>query len=218
LYNLVYYFKQNPRSELKILNTEGYLNVSDWFNTNDIISLFGILEKDGESFGTKNDFWQTYSCKIEKYPISVRNRIFEFVSKLEDLNGSKFKFEYGLLTVNNYNPEQINLKYSQNYHFDYDSAKVYKIFIFINKLGIEDGPFQYFSIPDSKKFKFDNLLSYGIPDNLILRKHSKNPYLLLNDSDDVAAFVINTRDCLHCGARQLFGGHRKMLTLTFTDK
>lgn len=218
LYFLVNYFKQNSKSQLRILNTEGYLDISDWFNTNDIRSLFEILENNGESFGTKNDFWETYSCTIEKYPVSVREKIFEFKNKLEDLNGSKFKFDYGLLTINNHIPGKTNLKYSQNYHFDYDAAKVYKLFIFIDKLKLEDGPFQFFSKPDSKKFKFSNLLSYGISDELIFSKQIKKPYLLLNSSENLFAIAINTRDCLHCGARQDLGGRRRMLTLAFVNE
>jgi hypothetical protein len=218
LYFLVTLTKKNKNANFFQLNDSGYMDVKHLFVSKDVRLLFDLLEKNGSPFGSKSDFWDTYSTDFVEYPQSIKNSIKYFLKEIKELNGSEFRFDYGLLTINKHNPDSRDLLYSQNFHFDYDSARVYKIFIFLDQVKLNDGPFQFFTINESKKFKLVNIFKYGISDEFIRKKHLGHPRLLLNEHDDLLAFAVNTRECLHCGGRVEPGGFRKMLTLAFLSK
>ena len=133
------------------------------------------------------------------------------VSILSSLYGEIPRLDYVLLTLSEYAGDQY--KVSQLWHKDYDDTKVVKLFIYLTDVtSIEDGPFTFFSGPDSDKVGFS--LKSHQNDRIINAKIGlKKARSMI--APKLTAFLVETSRCLHMGSRVADGHKRLLYTATY---
>lgn len=216
--DVLYYYMFHTKelnTNFRELDSFGVIDLSHLVSRSEMTNLFDKIEDTGSKFGTKNDLWNTFSCPLNECPDWFTEVILDTSKKLSAMDGGNFSVDYILLTVN----EKVFEKhlYSQNFHYDYDASRVYKMFIFVDRISKKDGPFLFYNKDESRRFRFVNLSSYGVSDKLISRHQRSEPNMILNADNELRAMLVNTRDCLHAGGRLKIGGKRRMLTVTFVS-
>jgi hypothetical protein len=138
---------------------------------------------------------------IQPSVVSILSEVYEEIPRLD----------YVLLTLSNYSGE--NYKVSQLWHKDYDDTRVVKLFIYLTDVSSpDDGPFTFFSGPDSDKFGF-SLTSHHSDRVLDAKIGLKNVRSVI--APKLTAFLVDTSRCLHMGSRVSEGHRRLLYTATY---
>lgn len=209
-------YRKNLKNEYNLLFDVGSIDLSSMLDSKETNELFDIIERNGNPFGSKGELWNTFSINVADSPAWFEDVCDSVRKSLEDLTGSPFIVQYVLLTIN----EKVfsDLVVSQKFHFDYDASRVFKLFCMIDTVTESDGPFMYYDIRDSMKFRYTNFFRYGVKDSIIKKRIDRLPTALLNPEPKPLCFLVNTRDCLHAGGRLMETGRRRMLTVAFVSR
>jgi hypothetical protein len=135
----------------------------------------------------------------------------DVVSILTEVYGEIPRLDYVLLTLSTYSGD--DYKVSQLWHKDYDDTKVVKLFIYLTEVSsLDDGPFTFFSGPDSDKLGF-TLFSH-MNDRVVDTKIGfRNSHSVI--APKLTAFLVETSRCLHMGSRVSEGHRRLLYTATY---
>jgi len=104
---------------------------------------------------------------------------------------------------------------SQMYHCDWRDSNTLKIFVYLNDVGQEQGPFMFIDSYNSAiirdRLNYENDKSHRVDDETIYGIYN-TPNIILGQAG--TTFMVDTCACFHCGGRVTSGG-RLMAMLQF---
>ncbi len=240
-YMLIYFFKKEKKilkntdedyRYLIKLGEDGYVKINNFFD-HEFINLvklnFDECYKNNfdNFFFNKNVSSKNFQDKIDvnnvsqitnyvslKNPILSLPQITLFLNKrLYNLIQSYFKSQIGLTSinlrksfVNNLNDADTNF-----YHKDENSWNLLKVFIYLNDVGNNSGPFVYVK-KTHKDLSLNILKNYRISDDVINNNFSQDK--IVNLTGKVGDIIIANTRGLHKG-KKVISEERNMLTFTF---
>lgn len=103
---------------------------------------------------------------------------------------------------------------SQLWHRDHDDVRVVKLFAYLTDVEKDgDGPFTFLPRQSTDKFGYP-LLGSHFPDERVFEKVSRSEVKVMK-APRLAAFMVDTAQCLHMGSRMSPGHGRLLYTATF---
>ena len=240
-YMLIYFFKKEKKilkntdedyRYLIKLGEDGYVKINNFFDPEfiNLVKLnFDECYKNNfdNFFFNKNISSKNFQDKIDvnnvsqitnyvslKNPILSLPQITLFLNKrLYNLIQSYFKSQIGLTSinlrksfVNNLNDADTNF-----YHKDENSWNLLKVFIYLNDVGNNSGPFVYVK-KTHKDLSLNILKNYRISDDVINNNFSQDQ--IVNLTGKVGDIIIANTRGLHKG-KKVISDERNMLTFTF---
>jgi hypothetical protein len=240
-YMLIYFFKKEKKilkntdedyRYLIKLGEDGYVKINNFFDPEfiNLVKLnFDECYKNNfdNFFFNKNISSKNFQDKIDvnnvsqitnyvslKNPILSLPQITLFLNKrLYNLIQSYFKSQIGLTSinlrksfVNNLNDADTNF-----YHKDENSWNLLKVFIYLNDVGNNSGPFVYVK-KTHKDLSLNILKNYRISDDVINNNFSQDK--IVNLTGKVGDIIIANTRGLHKG-KKVISDERNMLTFTF---
>ena len=240
-YMLIYFFKKEKKilkntdedyRYLIKLGEDGYVKINNFFDPEFInlvkLSFDECYKNNFDNFFfNKNISSKNFQDKIDvnnvsqitnyvslKNPILSLPQITLFLNKrLYNLIQSYFKSQIGLTSinlrksfVNNLNDADTNF-----YHKDENSWNLLKVFIYLNDVGNNSGPFVYVK-KTHKDLSLNILKNYRISDDVINNNFSQDK--IVNLTGKVGDIIIANTRGLHKG-KKVISDERNMLTFTF---
>ena len=204
--------------EIKFFHKNGYLFPNVNFKK-EILLLNKVLDVN-EKIDNQNEFkYILNNERISAIKNILNTQDFKnLLNKLEKYFNSKIYLIDAKVTRNfpieKENEHKQNI-YSNNYHVDYYTINLLKMFINLHDVDETQGPMNFYSKENSKKFiKFNN---YKDRSNYEI-KNEKDLGLIKNVGSSGDLLICSTPQCLHRASSPEKGKYRDMLFLSFAIK
>lgn len=240
-YMLVYFLKKEKRilkntdedyRYLIKLGEDGYVKIDNFFDP-EFVNLIKLNFNEYYKYNfdnflfNKNVSTENFQNKIDinnvsqitnyislKNPILSLPQITSFLNKrLYNLIQSYFKSQIGLTSINLRKSFVNNLKDADTnfYHKDENSWNLLKVFIYLNDVGNNSGPFIYIK-KTHKDTSLNFLKNYRMNDDFIKNNFSQDE--IVNLTGKIGDIIIANTRGLHKG-KKVISEERNMLTFTF---
>lgn len=215
------------RSKAEELNRNGYAVVTDLIDA-DVRQKFaeaGMARladiENAESKQTSNwkKFWvRLLDADMENGKLRADNIFVQYALQPAVINvvstalGEIPWLDYVLLSYSRHTGEE--LASSQLWHRDHDDVRVIKLFSYLTDVEQDgDGPFTFLPQQSTDKFGFP-LRGSHFPDERVFGKVPRGDVKVMK-APRLAAFMVDTANCLHMGSRMAPGHGRLLYTATF---
>jgi len=224
-YNLFnFFFKINVASfkddqELTNYHNLGYLktNVDSSFLAN---FLKDEINKNEVKFNEKSTFFEINDEMKNKIRDHLRNNYNEIIKKFKKYYKNNIAVasveiirNFGLKNTDYYN-NTVRSKdqehFNMYYHCDYYTMNYFKLFINISDVDETNGPLNFYSIKDTKKFIKDS--NYKSRANY---KTTNSTNVIINHGKKGESLFLNTPQCVHRAGIPNYGKYRDMLFVSF---
>tara|TARA_A100001011_G_C14294473_1_gene837790 strand:+ start:1122 stop:2027 length:906 start_codon:yes stop_codon:yes gene_type:complete len=215
LYNKFIINLDGADEEIKYFHENGYFKPKINFK-NEVYQLNNVIEIDNVDNNQSQFKFSLNSNSIQIIKKLLNSKKFlDLKDKLEKYFNSHM-YLIDVKVARNFPIEKkiehkMNL-YSNNYHVDYYTVNFFKMFINLHDVDDTQGPMNFYSKKNSKKFiKFNN---YKDRSNYNLR-NEKELGLVKNTGSSGDLLICSTPQCLHRATSPNIGKHRDMLFLSF---
>ena len=195
------------------INQDGYAILNNFLNENEIKEFYLFSKQNKCSYKqNKNNEYVFYDKKksldptyfYNKNDILKNNNILNIIRKIKELKIAEnyFKFKPYLVDVNMWWSSKSNFndpKSAQEFHFDLDSIKWLKFFIYLTDVEANTGPHIY--VKGTHKFKKKELIKQGyvrIPERQIKLNYENQ---ITTICEKKGTLIIGDTSCFHKGAR-----------------
>ncbi len=212
-------------SKYNELNDYGYCEISELAEKNELKNIQslingrinGISDAFTEQISKRKGFWlpilanEDMNADSDLVKFVLNDKVIEIVSKYLGQIPYLSRLE---LVVSKPNKDSA-WSVSQLWHRDYNDSKIVKYFTYLSDVDtVEQGPFTFLPMNISRNIRI-SMFPVHKTDNFMSK------YVDLNHKKQVlgksgTSFLIDTRNCFHCGSRILDGSFRVALIATFT--